>query len=67
MRTLNKKQKKIIDEWFNKNWTGAGSICSTDDMPFMLLNKLEDINDTEILYQEIDRYITDKALEKMYG
>jgi len=33
----------------------------------MLLNKLEDINDTEILYQEIDRYITDKALEKMYG
>jgi len=66
MRVLNKKQKKMIDKWFDENWTGAGSLCSSDDMPLDLLDKLEKINDHETIYHNIDRYIGDKACEKVY-
>ena len=67
MRVLNKKQKNIITKWFNENWTGAGSLCSTQDMPIELLDQLERINDHETIWQNIDRFINDLALKKIYG
>ncbi len=67
MRNLNKKQKSLIDQWFDKNWTGAGSLNSCDDIPLELIVEIENINDHETIYQNIDRYINDKALEKMYS
>ncbi len=67
MRTLNKRQKKLIDMWFDNNWTGAGSLCSSDDMPLELMERLEKISNHETIYQNIDRYINDKALAKMYN
>ena len=63
MRVLNKKQKKMIDRWFDENWTGAGSIGSSRDMPIELLDELETINDHETIWQNIDRYVNDLAMD----
>ena len=66
MRVLNKKQKRLIDDWFDREWAGAGSITAVEDMPVKLYELLEKINDHETLYQNVQRYITDKAMEKVY-
>jgi hypothetical protein len=66
MRTLNNKQKKMIDAWFTANWQGAGSINSCDDMPMELLERIEQVNDHETIYQNIDRYINDLAVKNVH-
>jgi hypothetical protein len=65
MRQLNKKQKKIIREWFNK--VDIGNYISIEDMPIELYEELEGINDHETIYQNIERYINDLVMEKLYG
>jgi len=67
MRVLSRKQKRIIDDWFEENWTGAGSIREVEDMPIKTYELLETINDHETIYQNINRYIQDKIAEKVYG
>ena len=66
MRVLNAKQKKLIDQWFNQHWAGQGSIYSNEQMPAELCDRLVEINDHETIWQNIDRYINDKACEKLY-
>jgi len=73
MRELTKKQKRILDLWFNKhkNELQAG-ICffQLDKCDFFsneLYEKLEKIHDTEILYQSINRYISDKGMNATYN
>jgi len=66
MRVLNKKQKKLIEKWFNENWTGQGSLYSNDQMSMELQQELEQINDHETIWSNIDRYINDLAVEKLY-
>ena len=65
MRQLNRQQKKLIDKWFDENWTGAGSIGGIDDLPIELWEELERINDHETIYQNIDNYISDKAMNAL--
>ena len=65
MRNLNKKQKNIIKKWVDENWQGAGSIYSYEQMPIELLDKLEAINDHETIWQNIQRFINDLAMEKV--
>ena len=64
MRVLNKKQKRLLDEWFKtiKNEPGLAVRNITQDLiPLDLLKKIEALNDHETIYQNIDRYINDKA------
>ena len=66
MRTLNKKQKKLLDNWFEtiKNEPGlAVRDVVRDLMPLDLYEKLEAINDHETIYDNINRYINDKTCE----
>lgn len=66
MRKLNAKQKKLLDIWYEKNKEAIeiGRLffdlgdCElfTDEF----YEDLEKINDFEILYQEINRYIQEK-------
>ena len=49
MRNLNKKQKKLIDKWFDENWTGANSLNSTDDMSLEAIVEITNINDHETI------------------
>jgi|GEM_PF-1747191 len=67
MRQLTKKQKNLLDKWYSENKEDIQTgICffnwsDCEQFPFELFEKLEKINDTEILAQEINRYISDKA------
>ena len=66
MRKLNAKQKKLIDKWFDENWTGAGSLYTVDQMSQADQEKLQAMNDHETLWQNADRYIGDKACENVH-
>lgn len=77
MRTLNAKQKKLLDQFFDSRkqtsteefisgsvFKGGDHNIGIDEMfkhDDLLFAKLEQINDTEILHQEVDRYLNDKS------
>jgi hypothetical protein len=76
MRRLTARQKKVIDTYINSQITeentwereqsvfkGDKNFLDADDIPSEIYAKIEAINDTEILYQEIDRYMNDKSNE----
>lgn len=67
MRILNKRQKKAIDKWFSENWRGTGSIIDGDNMDPNLYDIIERINPHETFWSNLNRYICDKVLEKLYG
>ncbi len=56
MRKLTALQLKILDSY--------PECQCTDDLPAEVLEKLKSINDTEILYQEVDRYLSDRSFSK---
>jgi hypothetical protein len=58
MRLLTKKQKEIIRKEMRLN----KDIRSNNDLSNDVLNEIQKLNDTEILYQEIDRYIQVRRL-----
>jgi hypothetical protein len=58
MRQLTKKQKKILDNYRN--------ISRLEDLPDGVFEKLEKINDTEILWSETNRYLGDNYLRELY-
>jgi len=67
MRVLNKKQKKLLDKWFETIKTEPGLAVGNvvdDLMPLELLKELEAMNDHETIYHNINRYINDKAFER---
>ena len=70
MRTLNKRQKKLLDTWFEtiKNEPGLDVRDIVKDLiPLDLLEKLEALNNHETIYQNINRYINDKICNKLYN
>jgi len=73
-RHLLKRQKTILDKFIAENTHPKDSFYRTvsvftegrhhldaDDLPHELWQTLEKINDTEILYQEVNRYMSDKC------
>lgn len=75
MRGLTVKQKKLLDKWYddNKSDIAGGMVfdlAKCDLFPYELLEQLEEINDTEVLYRAINAYIRDKFskdLDKVLG
>jgi len=70
MRDLTKEQKILLDNWYKRqpeekilglNW----SLSKDDDFTLELYDEIEKLNDTEILYQNIERYIQDKAMNEI--
>ena len=59
MRLLTKKQKKILDNYRN--------ISRLEDLPDGVFEQLEKINDTEILWSEVNRYLNDNHLKHLYN
>ena len=59
MRQLTKKQKKILDVYQN--------IYRLEDLPKGVFEQLEKINDTEILWSETNRYLSDNYYKKLYS
>uniref|UniRef100_A0A6H1ZGP4 Uncharacterized protein n=1 Tax=viral metagenome TaxID=1070528 RepID=A0A6H1ZGP4_9ZZZZ len=56
MRQLTAKQKKLI----NKYMDAHPEARHVDSLDIETWETLEDINDTEILYQEVNRYMGDR-------
>lgn len=73
MRQLTAKQKKVIDKWIQTQVNKVEYIespftqhrygLSVDDLPAEIFAELEQINDTEILWQEANRYISDESFK----
>lgn len=66
MRALNKRQRKLLDQWFeqNKDKTHIGiffDLGKCDLFSYDLLKQLEQINDFETIYQAINAYVGDKV------
>lgn len=77
MRNLTSKQKKLLDQFFDSRKQSehdqfmSGSVFKNGDHSIgidelfkyddELFGKLEQINDTEILHQNVDRYLDDKS------
>jgi hypothetical protein len=59
MRQLTKKQKKILDVYQN--------IYRLEDLPNGVFGQLEKINDTEILWSETNRYLSDNYYKNLYN
>jgi predicted AlkP superfamily phosphohydrolase/phosphomutase len=59
MRQLTKKQKKILDNYIN--------IYRLEDLPEGVFEQLEKINDTEILWSETNRYLSDNYYKNLYN
>ena len=51
MIKLTRKQKKILDQYKH--------IGSINKLPYDVWDEIQEINDTEILYQNVDRYLWD--------
>jgi len=61
MRQLTNTQKRVLDKFMDQN-TG---VSYWDDLPQEIIDELERINDTEILWQEVNRYMSDKRMERL--
>ncbi|TET08100.1 MAG: hypothetical protein E3J83_04290 [Candidatus Atribacteria bacterium] len=66
MRALTKKQKTLITKWFKNSGNKVSwethkhySLNSVKDLTYEQWKILVDINDTEILYQNINAFIDD--------
>jgi hypothetical protein len=59
MRQLTKKQKKILNNYIN--------IYRLEDLPNGVFEQLEKINDTEILWSETNRYLSDNYYKNLYN
>ena len=58
MRVLTKRQKKILDNYINAR--------RLEELPTGVYEQLEKINDTEILWSEVNRYLNDNHLKHYY-
>jgi hypothetical protein len=59
MRQLTKKQKKILDKYIDAR--------RLEELPIGVYEQLEKINDTEILWSEVNRYLYENHLKHLYN
>lgn len=69
MRGLTVKQKKLLDKWYQENKSRiigglVFDLGKCDLFSGELFEELEEIHNTEVLYQEINRYIQVKVLDE---
>jgi len=74
MRELTTKQKNLLNKWFKENCPTRNQrimfglspkFCCADDLSLEQLEILEKINDTEILYQNISKYLGDLYVKEI--
>lgn len=56
MRNLTKGQKKILLDWI-RTQTNLNLGFKAEDLPTKIYEQLEEINDTEVLYQNINAFV----------
>lgn len=65
MRKLNKQQKDLLDQWLrdNSHLPGLAMADAVELLDSDLWEALQEINDFEVLYQHVDRYVNDNAMK----
>jgi hypothetical protein len=63
MRKLTVKQKTYLDKLINRYKANYVPLYTVDDLQPDEWEELEKMNDTEILWQEANRYISDNHFE----
>ena len=67
MRQLTSRQKTRLDTWIIQYRALSRALYTHEDLDDRDWSELVKINDTEILHQEVDRYISDKNIGALYG
>jgi len=62
VRDLTKKQKRLIGKWMTENQ----EIWKAEDLTDAQWQTLEDINNTEVLYQNVNCFIRDSRMDGLY-
>ena len=68
MRSLTGKQKKLLNDWYTKqkeNGVTLGlwwDVQHDENFPSELYETIDAINPCEVFYQNVNRYIQDKAM-----
>jgi len=68
MRNLTKRQKKMLNEWYNtekakgKTFGLWWKVDEDEDFSVDLYEDIDSINPCEIFYQNVNQYIQDKAM-----
>ena len=57
MRTLTAQQKKLLKEWFNKNYDGGYKFDMADKIDYDTYEKIENLHPTEIHYQNVNHFL----------
>lgn len=63
MRQLTSLQKKILIKYL-ENCTPLNYPLKPDDLPFDVYDKIEEINDYETLWQDLNRFLWDYRFKK---
>ncbi len=64
MRKLNKKQKKILEDWLKKQENLTIHFSVENDLPYEVFEKIKEINDFETINQEIESYVVGLIIDK---
>jgi len=57
VRNLTGQQKKLLKEWFKQNYDGGCKFNLADKIDYDTYNTIEELNPTEVLYQNINHYL----------
>ena len=64
MRTLSFKQKKLLREWFDKNYDGGSKFEMAQKIDNETYAEIEDLHPTEIHYQNVNHYLEELVNNK---
>lgn len=67
MRDLTKKQKTFLLKWANDNPDKMNSYIPVDNMETEDWEKLTEMNDTEVLYQNCNGFLNDLERKNYYA
>jgi len=59
MRNLTAKQKKLLKKWFSENYDGGYMFDLANSIDNKTYKMIEDINPTEIHYQNVNNFLSD--------
>lgn len=69
MRNLTSKQKKMLKDWFDKNYDGGYKFDLTDKIDAEELDKIDSLNYCEIFIPNANRFLeelADKRIERKF-
>jgi len=64
MRNLTTQQKKLLRDWFNKNYEGGYMFNLADRIDGNTYDAIEELNPCEIFYQKANAYLEELVIKR---